>query len=53
MSMQGELERTGDIGVLRLSGFVGENVAAPLAVAVDQSGARPRPALTRALSRRC
>ncbi|MDY0810610.1 STAS domain-containing protein [Kitasatospora purpeofusca] len=38
--MQWELERTGDIGVMRLSGFLGESVAHRLAGAVDWSGAR-------------
>ncbi|KOV39025.1 hypothetical protein ADK60_01340 [Streptomyces sp. XY431] len=38
--MQWDLERIGDIGVLRLSGFLGESVAHRLTGAVDWSGAR-------------
>ncbi|WP_395298518.1 STAS domain-containing protein [Kitasatospora hibisci] len=38
--MQWDLERTGDIGVLRLSGFLGESTAHRFTGAVDWTGAR-------------
>ncbi|MFE6871528.1 hypothetical protein ACFVFS_33880 [Kitasatospora sp. NPDC057692] len=40
MSMQWELERTGDIGVMRLSGFLGAGVVHRFTGAVDWTGTR-------------
>ncbi|MFE7189549.1 hypothetical protein [Kitasatospora sp. NPDC057541] len=40
MDMQWDLERAGDIGIMRLSGFLGENVVHRFTGAVDWTGAR-------------